>query len=141
MPIQLRPCVSSVLTSVLAAGLMLTVASCSHITPIGPGATMPQPRHLRSPFVLEAMRVQPSSPAGGCPAASVALSGGPGQCYRELRHPGNNHFRSGLPTPSSASAGPEDTPVRIHHHRARCRSGGTDSGHHDRRQRPRLSQH
>ena len=87
MPIQLRPCVSSVLTSVLAAGLMLTVASCSHITPIGPGATMPQPRHLRSPFVLEAMRVQPSSPAGGCPAASVALSGGPGQCYRELGTP------------------------------------------------------
>jgi hypothetical protein len=72
---------------VLAAGLMLTVASCSHITPVGPGATMPQPRHLRSPFVLEAVRVQPSSPGGGCPAGSVSLSGGPGQCYRKLGTP------------------------------------------------------
>ena len=102
MPIQLRPRPSSILASVLAVGLMLTVASCSHITPIGPGATMPQPRHLRSPFVLEAVRVQPSSPGGGCPAGSVSLSGGPGQCYRKLGTPvtiTSAAVSSHLPTP------------------------------------------
>jgi hypothetical protein len=75
-----------VLASVLAAGLILTVASCSHITPIGPAAT-PQPQHLRSPFVLEALRIQPRTPTGGCPAGSVAFPGDPGQCYRKLGTP------------------------------------------------------
>ena len=44
--------------------------SCSHLTPLGPdpAATMPQPHHLRSPFVLQDMRIQPPAPAGGCPA-------------------------------------------------------------------------
>ena len=87
MPFHRRPRPWPVLASVLAAGLMLTVASCSHIAPIGPAATTPQPRHLRSPFVLEAMRIQPPLAAGGCPAGSVALSGGPGQCYRKLGTP------------------------------------------------------
>jgi hypothetical protein len=87
MPIQPRTRPPSVLASLLAAGLMLTVASCSHITPIGPTAATPQPRHLRSPFVLEALRLQPATPAGGCPAGSVALSGGPGQCYHKLGTP------------------------------------------------------
>ena len=87
MPFRRRPRPWPVLASVLAAGLMLTVAGCSHMTPIGPAATAPQPRHLRSPFVLEAMRLQPATPAGGCPAGSVALSGGPGQCYRKLGTP------------------------------------------------------
>jgi hypothetical protein len=86
MPHQ-HPRLPSVLASVLAAGLILTVASCSHITPIGPAAATPQPRHLRSPFVLEAMRIQPATPAGGCPAGSVALPGGPGKCYRKLGTP------------------------------------------------------
>ena len=87
MPLP-RP--SSVLASLLAAGLMVTVASCtSPITPLGPdgAATMAQPHHLRSPFVLEAMRIQPSAHAGGCPAGSVALPGGPGRCYRKLGSP------------------------------------------------------
>jgi len=91
-----------VLASVLAAGLILTVASCSHITPIGPAATMPQHHQLRSPFVLEAMRIQPPSRAGGCPAGSVALSGGPGQCYRKLGTPvtiASATVSSRLPTP------------------------------------------
>ena len=86
----------------LVAGMMLTVASCSHITPIGPAATVPQPRHLRSPFVLEAVRIQPSTRAGGCPAGSVALSGGPGQCYRKLGTPvtiTSAAVSSHLPTP------------------------------------------
>ncbi len=48
MPFPPRP--SSVLASMLAAaGLMLTVGSCSHVTPIGPdrtATTMPPSRHL-----------------------------------------------------------------------------------------------
>jgi hypothetical protein len=71
---------------VLAAGLMLTVASCSHLTPLGPdaAATLPQPHHLRSPFVLQVMRVPSPAPVGSCPAGYVALPGGgnPGTCYR-----------------------------------------------------------
>jgi hypothetical protein len=100
----------SVLASVLAAGLMLTVASCTnHITPIGPdgAAATRQPHHLRSPFVLEAMRIQPSTSAGGCPAGSVALSGGPGQCYRKLGSPvtiTSAAVSSHLPTPPPGQA-------------------------------------
>ncbi|HEV2373445.1 MAG TPA: hypothetical protein VGS19_14885 [Streptosporangiaceae bacterium] len=99
MPLQRPPRPLSLLASVLAAaGTGLTVASCSHITPLGPDPSqrMPPPSHgiaaavpvqavqLRSPFVLEAVRSQPATRAGGCPAGSVALSGGPGQCYRRL---------------------------------------------------------
>jgi hypothetical protein len=39
------------------------------------------------PFTLEAMGIQNPTPTGGCPAGSVALSGSPGQCYRELGTP------------------------------------------------------
>lgn len=87
-----KPRSPSVLSIALAAaGLMLTVAGCSHVSPLGPdpAATMP-PRHLGSPIILQAMRGQPVTPAGGCPASSVALSGpdGPtGQCYRKLGTP------------------------------------------------------
>src|SRR5689334_1407890 len=78
MPVQRRPRLPPVLASALAAaGLMLAVASCSHLAPLGPdtAAALPQPHHLRSPFVLEAMRVQPPTPAGGCPAGYAALPG------------------------------------------------------------------
>jgi hypothetical protein len=84
-----KPRPSSVLASALAAGLMFTVASCSHLTPLGP--TPPQPRHLGSPIVLQAMRTQAARPAGGCPAGYVTLSApgnaGPGMCYRKLGTP------------------------------------------------------
>lgn len=111
MPVQRPPRPLPALASALAAaGIMLAVASCSHITPIGPSATMPQPHHLRSPFVLEAMRTQPHPPASGCPAGSVALSGGPGQCYRKLGTPvtiTSAAISSHLPTPPPGQqAGP-----------------------------------
>jgi len=105
-PMTAQACV---LVGVLAAGLMLTIASCSHITPIGPAATTPQPRHLRSPFVLEAVRIQPSSPAGGCPADSVAVSGGPGRCYRKLGRPvtiTSAAVSAHLPTPPPGQEAP-----------------------------------
>ena len=84
MPLKPPPRWSSVLASVLAAGLMLTAASCSHDTP-APAAHALTP--ARSPFVLKAVRIQPATGAGKCPAGSVALSGGPGQCYRQLGTP------------------------------------------------------
>jgi hypothetical protein len=76
---------SSVLAGVLGACLMLTVASCSHDTapPVFPAGTQP----LRSPFILRDVRIQSPTGAGECPAGSVALSGGPGQCYRHFGTP------------------------------------------------------
>jgi hypothetical protein len=93
MPFRHPPRPASVLASALAAaGIALAVAGCGHITPLGPdpASVAPPsvpPQHLRSPFVLEAVRIQAPTPAGGCPAGSVALSGGPGQCYRRLGTP------------------------------------------------------
>jgi len=78
MPFPPRP--ASVLASVLAAGLMLTVASCSHITPLGPAGDVPQPHQLRSPIVLQGLRIQQATPAGSCPVGYAALSGGSPAC-------------------------------------------------------------
>ena len=90
MPLQLPPRLPAAAATVLAAGLMLT-AGCSHLTPLGPdpAATIPQPHHLRSPFVLESMRTQQAAPGGGCPAGFTKPSApvqGPG-CYRPLGAP------------------------------------------------------
>jgi hypothetical protein len=105
MPFQLSPRLSSVLASVLATGLLLTVASCTgHLTPLGPysAATVPQPHHLRSPLVLQAMRAQPLMPAGGCPAGYVALPGATsGQCYRKTGTPVTVTSAAVSPVPSS----------------------------------------
>jgi hypothetical protein len=102
MPLLRSPRQLSVLASVLAAaGLTLAAAACSGITPLGPDAS-PKPVPVQqvtvagppmrvlllgTPFVLEAMGSQAPTPAGDCPAGSVALSGGPGQCYRQLGTP------------------------------------------------------
>lgn len=50
---------------------------------------MPQPHHLRSPLILQDMRIQPAAPVDGCLAGYVALSsgGGPGMCYRKAGTP------------------------------------------------------
>jgi hypothetical protein len=93
MPFQ-HPRLPSAAASVLAAaGIALAVASCGNIAPLGPSgpssvappAAPPPP--LRSPFILDAVRIQAPSAAAGCPSGSVALSGGPGQCYRQLGTP------------------------------------------------------
>ena len=73
MPFQ-PPRPSTVLASALAAaGIVLTVASCSRLTPLGPDAPapLPPPRHLGSPIILQVMRTQPPPPAGRCPAGWV----------------------------------------------------------------------
>jgi hypothetical protein len=100
MPFQFPPRRPPGLASVLAAaGIALTVASCSHITPLGPD-TAPRPSQLRSPIVLEAMRVQNPATPGKCPAgyAEILSPGGPtisgpgpgpvfSPCYRALGTP------------------------------------------------------
>jgi len=92
MPFQ-PPRPSSVLASALAAaGIVLTIASCSHLAPLGPDAapTMPPSRHLGSPIIVQVMRTQPPTPAGGCPAGWVAVpapGAAPGPCYRPVGTP------------------------------------------------------
>jgi hypothetical protein len=80
------PRVPAVAASVLAAGLMLTVASCSQLTPLGPDAapSLPSPHPLRAPLVVQIMQLGPPASAASCPAGEVALSGGvnPAACYR-----------------------------------------------------------
>jgi hypothetical protein len=92
MSFEFRPRPASVLAGLLAAGLVLTVAGCGHLTPLGPyaPAAAPPPSHLRSPIVLQAMRVQPPAPAGGCPAHFTMLSVPgtyPGVCARPVGTP------------------------------------------------------
>jgi len=79
MPFQRPARPLSVLASALAAaGLMLAAAGCSHITPLGPDpapVSLPLARDLGSPITMQVMRSQPPTPAGQCPAGSVALFG------------------------------------------------------------------
>jgi len=75
MPVQRPPRSLPVLASVLAAaGIVLATVGCSRITPLGPdaAATMPPPRHLGSPIIVQVMRVQPPTATGGCPAGWAA---------------------------------------------------------------------
>jgi hypothetical protein len=91
MSFEFRPRPASVLVGLLAAGLVLGVAGCGHLTPLGPyaPAAAPPPSHLRSPIVLQAMRVEPPAPAGGCPArfTMISVPGNPGQCARPVGTP------------------------------------------------------
>ena len=138
----------SVLAGVLAAaGIVLALASCSHIAPLGPvpdpsAVTTPAvpPQHLRSPFVLEAVRVQSPTPSGGCPAGSVALSAGPGQCYRQLGTPLTIHLRIRRLGRHRHALHPGRA-VRILGHAARRRSVGAASDDHGGRSLPGLPRH
>jgi hypothetical protein len=94
----------------LAAGLMLAVASCSHLTPLGSAGDVPRLAHLRSPMVLRAMRVQNPMPTGGCPAGFTKLSA-PGQspaCYRPLGEPVTITSAAVSPGPTVGPASPSD---------------------------------
>jgi hypothetical protein len=111
MPFQLpRPLF--VLASVLtAAGVVLAVAGCSHVTPLGPDpapVSLPPARDLGSPIVMQIMRSQPPTPAGQCPAGSIALFGSEPDVPRAsaaspvLAQP----VQGGTATPVAASATP-----------------------------------
>ena len=78
MPFQRPPGPLPVLASALAACLILAVAGCSNVTPLGPEpspVSLPPARQLGSPISVQVMRSQPPTPTGGCPAGSVALFG------------------------------------------------------------------
>jgi PadR family transcriptional regulator, regulatory protein PadR len=79
LPFQRRPRLLSVLASALAAaGTVLALAGCSHITPLGPGPApvgLPPARDLGSPIIVQAMRSQSPTSTGQCPAGSVSLFG------------------------------------------------------------------
>jgi hypothetical protein len=87
VPFQPSPSSRFLASVVAAAGVVLTVAGCSHVAPLGPEP--PQPRRLGSPIILQAMRSQPRAPAGRCPAGWVALAvpGSTGTCYRKVGTP------------------------------------------------------
>ena len=75
MPFQLPPRPASVLASVLAAGLMLTVAGCSHLTPLGPDAR-------RAAAEPSAVTDRPAGHARPAPHASRRV---PGRVHHALR--------------------------------------------------------
>ena len=108
MPFQLpRPLF--VLASVLtAAGVVLAVAGCSHVTPLGPDpapVSLAPARDLGSPIVMQIMRSQLPTPAGQCPAGSIALFGSEPDVPRTsaaLAQP----VQGGTATPAAASATP-----------------------------------
>jgi hypothetical protein len=114
MPCQPRP--RSVLASTLAAaGLMLAVAGCSHITPLGPDpapASLPPARDLGSPITVQVMRPQPATPAGQCPAGTVALFGSepdvPRAAVASSRpvQAGTGSTATPAPTPTATAAPP-----------------------------------
>lgn len=113
MPVQRPPCPLPVLASVLAAaGIVLAVAGCSHIAPLGPDrapVSLPPPRHLGSPIVLQVMRVQPPNSTGGCPAgwAAVSLPAGGGPSVTAGAVPVGGPRRV---VPQGASASPAPPP-------------------------------
>jgi len=124
MPAQLPLHPPAALTRALAAAaLILTAAGCSHILPLGPdaAATMPPPRHLGSPIIVQVMRVQPPTATGGCPAGWSAVSlpagGGPrvaagavpvGRPRRVVPQGGS---ASPAPPPPAASPAPSSAPA------------------------------
>jgi len=123
MSFEFRPRPAPVLAGLLAAGLMLTVAGCG-LTPLGPdaAATAPPPSPLRSPIVLQAMSVQPPSPAGGCPArfTMISVPGNPGECVRPLDTPVTITSAAVSPvssfqprTPSGQASGPPAYQIMI----------------------------
>jgi hypothetical protein len=113
MPFKSPPRPPLVVATVAAVGIALTVASY-HLTPLGPGpaTAMPQPRHLVSPIVLQAMRVRNPTPADRCPAGFIKLSApgqGPG-CYRPLGKPVTITSAAASPGPTAGPANPPDAP-------------------------------
>ena len=110
MPFQRPARPLSVLASTLAAaGLMLAAVGCSNITPLGPDpalVSLPPVRDLGSPIIMQVMRSQPVTPAGQCPAGSVALFGS---------EPGVLRFAGSVTVPVQGStATPAPRPPRLH---------------------------
>jgi hypothetical protein len=118
MPFQRPPRPLSVLASALAAaGLVLAVAGCGNITPLGqdPAAvSLPPARDLGSPIIVQVMRSQPPTPTGECPTGSVNLFGSQPNVLRAARA-GSRPVPAGTgstatPTPTLATPTPAPAP-------------------------------
>jgi hypothetical protein len=111
MPGQLPPRPLAVLASVLAAaGVVLAVAGCSQVTPLGPDpapVSLPPARGLGSPITMQAMRSQPPTPTGQCPVGSIALFGSepnvPRAAVASQRRVRVGTGSTATPTPASAT--------------------------------------
>jgi hypothetical protein len=117
----------SVLVSVLAAaGLVLAVAACSNVTPLGPEpapVSLPPARQLGSPISMQVMRSQPPTAPGKCPAGSISLFGSDPNVPRTAAAPVHAKLPQGstatpIPTPPAPGVGiacfrPVGTPVTI----------------------------
>ncbi len=111
----------SVLASALTvAGIVLAVGGCSNVTPLGPdpgSASLPPPRHLGSPIIMQVMRSQPPAPSGRCPAGSVGLFGSDPNVPRmavappQLAHP--VHSQGSTATPTATATAPSATPAGV----------------------------
>jgi hypothetical protein len=118
MPFQRPPRPLSVLASALAAaGIVLAVAGCSGITPLGPDpapVNLPPARDLGAPVIMQVMRSQPPTATGRCPAGSVALFGSDPNVPRVVSLRPVHIWRKELagggtgstPTPTPAAAAP-----------------------------------
>lgn len=112
MPLPRLPRQLPVLASALAAaGLVLAAAGCSHVTPLGPGPApvkLPPARHLGSPITVQVMRGQPPTPAGRCPAGSVALFGSEPNVLRAAVAPAvpAQPVQGGTATPAANATSP-----------------------------------
>ncbi len=128
MPCQPPPRPLSVLaTALTAAGVVLAVAGCSHVTPLGPDpapVSLPPARDLGSPITMQIMRSQPPTATGQCPAGSIALFGSEPNVLRAgvaSSRPvqvGAGSTATPTPTPTTPPAGvacyrPVGTPVTI----------------------------
>jgi hypothetical protein len=118
MPCHRRPIPLSGLASVLSVvGIVLAVAGCSHITPLGPDSglpAMPPQRHLGSPIIMQLMRSQPPTTAGACPAGwlTVYLPGSPGPHLARSFVSIRGSSASPAPAPSGPS-GPQPPPTGL----------------------------
>jgi len=78
MPVQPPRSLSGLARMLAAAGVLLALAGCGGVTPLGPDAappSFPPSRDLGSPIIMQLMRGQSPTPAGRCPAGSITLFG------------------------------------------------------------------
>jgi hypothetical protein len=114
MPLQCPTRPLSVLASALAvAGTVLAAAGCSHLAPLGPvSVSLPPPRQLESPIIMQVMRSESPTPTGKCPAGSIDLYGlalVPRASVSTVRPPhlvGGKSTASPAATPTPSSAPP-----------------------------------
>jgi hypothetical protein len=101
-----------VLASALAAAL--ACAGCGNVTPLGPdpaSASLAPARDLGSPIIMQVMRSQFPTPAGRCPAGSVALFGSDPNVPRAVVAGPPVPVHSQLIRGSTATPAPPPTPM------------------------------